>query len=167
LNPGWINTINIAVGNKENIMAGKNIEARVQMIEDVEEIKNMTHQYLFWINERKWDKVLTCFTDDAEVEVRPMPISRGKKEYTKLFLESIAKTNAGKDRDKHYAVMPVITVNGDKAKGEWLVYILISSPEAGNASKWIQGKYENEYAKVDGKWKFSVLRWLRGWPDIP
>lgn len=146
-------------------MATNDLAKRIQIIEDIEEIKNLTHRYLFWINERKMDEVLTCFADNASVEVMPMPVCKGRTEFTKLFKESVAKSNAGKDRDKHYAVMPVITVDGDKAKGEWLIYILINDPVTGNASRWIQGKYENEYVKVAGAWKFSVLKWIRGWPD--
>jgi ketosteroid isomerase-like protein len=132
---------------------------------DIEEIKKLQNKYLFWINEKKWDNCINCFTDDAVAYI-PSPVeSKGKAAIAGRFRNYVSKMNLGKDRDKHYAIMPIITVEGDKAKGEWLLYILITDKETGKAGSWIQGKYENEYSKVNGKWKISHLKWLRGWPD--
>jgi hypothetical protein len=67
-------------------------------------------------------------------------------------------------RDAHFAVEPVIEVDGDKAQGHWLVYILISDPETGAASRWIGGRHDCEYLKVNGEWKFSSLTFTNPWP---
>ena len=146
-------------------MTLKDLEEKVKLIEDIEEIKNMQHQYLFWINERKWDEAVNCFAEDAIAYIGSPEPCKGKAEIAKHFRDYVSKMNLGKDRDKHYSVMPVISVAGDKAKGQWLLYILVTDKETGKAGTWIQGKYENEYKKVDGKWKFSFLKWIRGWPD--
>ena len=32
--------------------------------------------------------------------------------------------------------------------------------------RWIQGRYDCEYVKENGKWKFSVLKMRRPWPEF-
>lgn len=146
-------------------MPQDDLKKQVGILMDIEEIKKLQNRYLFWINEKKWDECINCFTDNAVVYI-PSPVEcKGKAEIAGRFRDYVSKMNLGKDRDKHYAVMPIITVEGDKARGEWLLYILITDKETGKAGSWIQGKYENEYRKVNGKWKISFLKWLRGWPD--
>ena len=48
-----------------------------------------------------------------------------------------------------------------------MLYIMIADPVTGNALKINQGKYECEYIKSDGRWKFSKLVWVNPWPRTP
>lgn len=146
-------------------MTLEDLAKKVQTLEDIEEIKQLQHQYLFWINECAWDKAQDCFSEDGTAVVAAQEPHKGKAEIAQLFRDYVSKMNLGKDRDKHYAVMPNISVEGDKAKGEWLLYILITDPETGNSISCRQGKYENKYIKVNGRWKIHYLKWIRGWPD--
>jgi hypothetical protein len=60
--------------------------------------------------------------------------------------------------------MPVITVDGDHAKGHWMLYIFIADPATGVVSRFLQGRYDCEYTRENGKWKFSKLVWTNPWP---
>jgi hypothetical protein len=146
-------------------MTLEELTKKVQSIEDIEAIKNMQHQYIFYVNERRFAEAVNCFAENATCIIATNAPCTGKVKIAEHFQDYVAKMNHGKDRDKHYAVMPVITVEGDKARGEWLLYILISDKVTGKASEWIQWKYENEYIKEHGQWKFSLLKATRGWPD--
>ena len=60
--------------------------------------------------------------------------------------------------------LPVIQVDGEQAKGHWLMYIFISEAGTGNAKRWISGRYDCEYMKMDGRWKFKTLIYTAPWP---
>ena len=143
------------------------MEKRLKTMEDIEAIKDLQNEYLFYLLNRQWTEIPDFFTDDAFVIVGKHGKCRGKKEIYKLFTEYISKMNAGKDRDAHFAVMPVITVDGDRARGHWMLYIFIADPATGAVSRFNQGRYDCDYLKRDGKWKFSRLIWTNPWPLTP
>ena len=146
-------------------MTLEEMEKRLKAIEDVEAIKNLHNEYLFYLNNSQWQEMADCFTENATANIHEL--HKGRKEILKFFTEVIAKLNAGKGRDAHFAVQPVITVDGVKAKGHWLIYIFIADPATGNALRWIPGRYDCEYVKEGGHWKFSSLTYTSPWPAIP
>ena len=144
-------------------MTIEELEARLRTLEDTEAIKGFHRQYVFYLNNCQWDDMAECFTEDASANIHGA--YSGKEEIRKLFAEHISKLNSsGKARDAHFAVEPVIRVDGDRAKGHWLIYILISDPVTGCASRWIPGRYDCEYSRVKGDWKFSSLTYTSPWP---
>lgn len=143
------------------------MEKRLGTMEDIEAIKSLQNEYIFYLLNRQWTEIPDFFSDDAFVLVSKLEKCRGKKEITKLFTERISKANAGKDRDTHFTLMPVITVAGDKAKGHWMLYIFIADPATGAVSRFNQGRYDCEYVKQNGEWKFSKLVWTNPWPLTP
>jgi hypothetical protein len=57
---------------------------------------------------------------------------------------------------------PVIEVSrdGKTAKGMWQTLSCVSRRnETGLHALWATGKYDNEFVKEDGKWKFRSIRW--------
>jgi ketosteroid isomerase-like protein len=140
---------------------------RLQALEDLEAIKNLHRDYIFWLNARDWDKVVNCFAQDAQIHIFRHPRCNGIEEIRHLFFDVMSKVNSGKGRDAHFATMPVIKVNGTQASGHWMLYILIADPVTGNALKNTQGRYECEYVKVAEDWKFSKLAWVNPWPRTP
>lgn len=143
-------------------MTIEQIEARLKAVEATQAIINLHNEYLFYLNNRQWREMADCFMEDAAVIIHEP--RNGREEIYKLFTDVIAKLNAGKARDAHFAVQPVIEVDGEKAKGHWLIYIFISDAETGEAKRWIPGRYDCEYAKENGRWKFSVLNYTSPWP---
>jgi hypothetical protein len=63
----------------------------------------------------------------------------------------------GKEGD--IVVHPVITLDGDTAKGKWLLYMLYSYPRTGQMMFFVQGFYENEYVRENGRWKIRLMTW--------
>jgi hypothetical protein len=136
------------------------LEKRVRELEDLEEIKMMHREYLFYISNLEFEKALDCFTDDIVTDVANYGIQKGKEEVKKFFMEKIYK-NVATSKDAHFTGQAVIELNGDKAKGHWMFYRFLGHPATQN---WVQGRYDCEYAKVGGQWKFSLLRMKRPWP---
>jgi len=131
------------------------LEKRIRAIEDLEEIKKLHRNYISCLDNLEFEKALDFFTEDAEVEVRSSGVMKGKENFSKIYLETLARR---KERhDGHLVGQPVINVDGDTARGHWIVYILFSEP----AIDWVQGRNDCEYVKINGEWKFSKLKFTR------
>ena len=142
-------------------MSLEELEKRLSILEDIEEIKSMHREYVFWLVNHQWEDMVDCFTEDATAVIATNPPCQGKKEIAKLFTEVFAKVipwNEG-----HVIAQPVISIEGDKAKGHWILFVFYPEPGGG----WLQARYDCEYAKVDRKWKFSSLIFQAPWPVLP
>ncbi len=138
------------------------IESRLNDVEATLQILNLHNEYVLYLNNRQWREMADCFAHNATAYIHEE--RTGKEEIYRLFTEVIAKLNEGKRRDAHFAVQPVLAVDGEKASGHWLMYIFIPNDEGG-VERYLAGRYDCEYAKVEGKWKFSLLTYTSPWPN--
>jgi phosphoenolpyruvate synthase/pyruvate phosphate dikinase len=136
-------------------MSLKALEKRVQAIEDLEEIKKLHQKYMDLMDNLRYPEVLNLFTDDAKVEIRNLGVRKGKEGLTDIYVNKLGKRTARSEG--HFVIEPDITVDGDTARGTWLVYMLFSIPDV----QWVQGRNETEYVKVNGKWKIKSMKFLR------
>jgi hypothetical protein len=142
------------------------VEKEMRTLKDIEEIKKLQYHYCNSLILANWDDVIGCFSDDGVVDLHA-GFARGKDQFSKLFKEKIGLTHIGKEGN--FAVHPIITVEGNKAKGSWIHYIQFAQPRKINpkpslwttddAPNWLQGFYDMEYKKVDGQWKINMLKW--------
>jgi len=137
-------------------MSLEELEKRIQAIEDLESIKKLHQHYIDLMDNLQYKEVLDLFTEDATVEVRNWGVKRGRKELSEIYIGILAKNRGTSRSEGHMAVEPDITVDGNTAKGTWLIYML-SQPKI----QWIQGRNQCEYRKEDGKWKISKLKFTR------
>lgn len=133
----------------------RSLEKRQQVTEDIEAIKQLQYRYKNAFMQAQWDIVLDCFAEDATIDIKPdgTLVGKGMTEIKRQF-GNMAKAHVGAETDIVYH--PIISVNGNKAKGTWFVtdtmHIIDSPPQS------IYGIYTVEYVKVKGKWKFSFLQ---------
>lgn len=135
----------------------KDLEKRIQALEDAEMIKKLHQHYMNLMDNLKYEEVLDLFTEDASVEVRNLGIKKGREELREIYIDVLAKNRGSERFDGHMAVQPDITVSGNTAKGTWLIYMLFSKPTI----QWVQGKNECEYIKINDEWKISKLKFTR------
>ena len=138
-------------------MSLADLEKRVQALEDLEEIRRLHQDYINLMDNLQYERVLDLFTEDATVEIRNLGVKRGRKEMAEVYIGILAKTRGSIRYDGHLAIEPNIRVEGNTAKGTWLIYMLFSKPTI----EWVQGKNECEYRKENGKWKLSRLKFTR------
>lgn len=131
------------------------LEKRVQAIEDLEEIKKLHQKYINLMDNLRYQEVLDLFVDDATVEVRNFGVQRGKKGLTEVYINILGRRT--ERSEGHFVIEPDITIDGDTARGNWLVYMLCSKP----AIEWIQGRNDAEYVKVNGKWRIKSMKFTR------
>jgi hypothetical protein len=134
------------------------LEKRVKVLEDIEAIKQLHINYVYLLCNLQWEDMLECFADDATMELLDQGVSKGKKEISGVFHNVLAKMI--KRNDGHFVGQPVISVDGDRAKGHWILYLFFAEPEV----KWLQGRQDCEYIRVNGEWKFSSVKFTAPWP---
>jgi ketosteroid isomerase-like protein len=139
-------------------MSLADLEKRMQAFEDLEAIKKLHQKYISLMDNILYDKVPDLFTDDATVEIRQHGVKRGKKEINDVYQMIKGFYKGGVARHiGHMCVEPDINVNGNNAKGTWLIYFFDSIPK----QSWVQGINDCEYRKVNGKWLISKLKFTR------
>ena len=145
-------------------MDNKEIEEQLNQLQDIQYIKDLHREYVYWVGNCEWDRVIDCFTEDCSVNISKWGLRKGKASLTDLFKRDIGNNNMGRGRDSHCATMPVIKVDGDKARGQWLMYVFISEPESGKALRWFAGRHDADYRRVEGQWKIHSLVYTAPWP---
>jgi len=135
----------------------KEMKKSVRVIEDIQEIQELQSRYLNALMCTEWDDAVDCFAENAKIDVYLHKPVTGKAAIDKWFKEELSKTHAGKEGD--FVVHPIIHVNGDKATGKWLLYMMYFYPRTGQSLFWVQGFYNNEYVRENGKWKISLMYW--------
>ncbi|MFC1532676.1 nuclear transport factor 2 family protein [Thermodesulfobacteriota bacterium] len=144
------------------------LEKNVKTLEDINEIENMHREFIFWLNNKQWDEMSDCFAEKAVTEMDIQGGLNGEEKNAKIFIEDFARDDRSNIRQ--LVTQPVINVEGDRAKGYWILYsfFLIPTPpqeaQAHEIVKWVQGRYDCEYVREDGNWKFSYLKCTSPWP---
>ena len=131
------------------------LEKRVQAIEDLEEIKKLHQKYIDLMDNLRYKEVLDLFVDDATVQIRNFGVLKGKEGLTDVYVNKLGRRT--ERSEGHFVIEPDITIDGDIARGTWLVYMLFSKP----AIEWVQGRNEAEYIKVDGEWRIKSMKFTR------
>jgi len=128
---------------------------RLTVLEDIEAIKTLQHEYMACHDNLEFQRILDFFTDDAEVKVRDSGWQKGRENFAQIFLN--LQSRRTERHDGHLVGEPVITVNGNTACARWTVYIFFSVPTI----DWVQGRNDCEYVKIEGRWKISKLSFRR------
>ena len=104
------------------------IEKRLKVLEDIEEIKQMHINYILALNHQNFEEMIDCFTEDAIVEYQGR--HEGKEEIAKFFRAMAERQREHKVwKGGQILIHPVISVEGDEAKGYWTWYRLIGMPQ--------------------------------------
>jgi hypothetical protein len=138
------------------------IKQRLEYLEDLEAIKQLQTAYVNCLTFAKWDELLDCFDDDITLDTGQGSgqgnITVGKDRLGKLFKEKMSQIHVGKEGN--FLVQPVISVNGDRATGNWLIYMMnVHEIKTNQWLNWVQGIYDCEYVRINGKWKIRYIKW--------
>ena len=138
----------------------QNIGKRIQVLEDIESIRKLKALYCYLADGgiagdlSKYDELVACFVDGGWVDFEGFGVHKGKEALGKFFKELVHSLWS---YAAHMAVNPVIEVDGERATGKWLVHVACTTRNA-NRAVWVQGKYDEEYVKVGGKWMWRSIR---------
>ncbi len=134
--------------------------------QDRAEIEDLMARYLFAIDYHDWDAYADTFTEDGELEFA-RGTSRGRpaiRETVAQFAENIGKfyhTEDGQPANlRHVILQSVIRVEGDRAWARALWLEMANHGPQDTMKMATYGIYEDDLAKVDGRWLFARRRVL-------
>jgi bile-acid 7alpha-dehydratase len=128
------------------------LEARMKRFEDVEAIKRLKHKYFRCLDQKRWEELGECFTEDA---VSSYHGGRYKFVGRDKILEFLSKSLTSRRIGMHQGHHPEIDLTSDAtATGIWEAEAyLIDLKE--NTSLHEVTFYQDEYVKVNGQWKIK------------
>jgi hypothetical protein len=156
------------MGIKELEARIKNLEDQLGIVQDIEEIKKLQRIYGYYLEHWMAEDVIDLFSDSPDVCVIVRAgVFKGKESVKRFFRHGKdAELKITKDPEFMHQVMQlqgVVSVDpdGKKAKGRWYGFGANAFPQKGGKvnSGWMNGVYENEYIKENGKWKILILHW--------
>jgi hypothetical protein len=130
----------------------------------VHAIQRLKHRYLRCLDQKKWDELATCFTDDATASYGGGNVELAGKEAILGFLrETMSSTGM---LTSHRGSQPEIDLLGpDEASGIWALEDVVIHQDFGVT---IHGAsfYEDRYVRVDGTWFIASTGYKRTYEEI-
>jgi len=140
------------------------LEAKIQILEDIEEIKKLQRAYGYYLEHMMVEDILDLFADgeDSEIWVTAGKF-KGKEAISRLY-RYIRESFPGPEfLHQLMQLSGIVHVNPDglTAKGRWYGFGAQALPLKGGKINpgWMNGIYETDYVKQGRKWKIKKLRW--------
>ncbi len=127
------------------------LEATVAALRDRAEIQDLRFRYHIAVNEKELDSIGSLFSVDGEAQLGEIGSARGRAEIEALYAEVVGTSPFVKQFIHNH----VITLNGDTASG--LSY-LEAKTVANGESYLVAARFNDEYVREGGEWKFSLLK---------
>jgi len=130
------------------------LEKRITRLEDIEAIKQLKARYSHICDDdHNPDQIASVFAEDGVWESADFGQARGHEEIKKLF-------SGFKEMftfSQHNMMNPVIEINGNTATGIWYIMGPWTLRE-GEKENWMALRYDDDYIKINGEWKYQHLR---------
>ena len=141
----------------------RELEAKVAELSEREEIRALRLRYHECVNEAKTAEIPDLFTEDGEPEFGHLGRAKGRDQIKAFFsglggagrsAQAAAQPRRGLYRVRQFIHNHVINLHGDRADG--FAY-LEAKPVYNGESYVVAARYDDEYVKRDGHWKFSRM----------
>jgi hypothetical protein len=142
-------------------MTLEQLAARIQVLEDIEEIKKLKATYCYLCDagledDRNRDELMSHFSKNATVDFGLGAASAFKgEEGLKVFFGQVVP--GAVSFCMHMVHNPIIEVEGDTATGRWY-YEAPTTDAPSDSAQWMAGTYREEYVREGGEWKFASIK---------
>ena len=140
-------------------MTDQDLLKRVTALEDLEAIKRLKRTYCYIAddaingNPAAWNDLMSRWVDDCWADFGPFGVHRGKEAVASFFTNTVSGFLS---YSAHMVANPIIDIDGDTATGRWYVDVPCTL-RAPDRAAWLQAKYDEEYVKVGGAWKWKSI----------
>jgi hypothetical protein len=139
----------------------KTLENQVKVLQDIEDIKKLQRAYGFYLEHWMAAEIIDLFADGPDTALEwPEGKYIGKASVIRYFEQGEIK-----DPEFIHQLMqlsPVVDIDpdGKTAKGRWYCFGGVAMPRGkGVSQSFMNGIYENDYVKENGKWKIKRFHW--------
>jgi ketosteroid isomerase-like protein len=127
------------------------LEAAVQRLSDIEEIRALRLRYHEYINQNRPAEIPGLFTEDAELDFGYLGRTRGRQKITKFF----AALPVLLDFVKQFIHNHAVEVDGDRATA--VSYLEAKSVSRGKAFR-VAGRYDDVCVRTPDGWRFASMK---------
>lgn len=147
------------------------LKAKLQVIEDKEAIRDLTHRYMQGMHDARWDDVVECFSEDASYDHGMLGYLHTKADIESFYTEFMPQFEQAGGWAFDMLGNPVISVDGDHAEGRWFLLTLLINPDTQEPA-WNIATLEYEYIRENSQWKFrrnrcitehQLVDYAKGW----
>lgn len=133
----------------------KSLAAQAQKADDYTQICNLQAAYGYYVDKGRWDDAAGLFAEDGTLELAGRGVYVGR-ERVLAYLRQLPPYGDGVLYN-HMQLQPVIHVDSaaGTAKARWRSFMMVGA--LGAEARWGEATYENEYKRVEGKWRIAVL----------
>jgi hypothetical protein len=143
------------------------VEKKVQVLEDIEDIQKLQRAYGFYLEHWMAEDIIDLFADGPDTTLMVAAGQyHGKDAIVRFF-------HHGKEGESRHGIPELlhqvmqlsgvihVDPNGKKAHGRWYGFGANAFPAAGGKANpgWMNGVYEIDYVKENGKWKLKKVHW--------
>ena len=121
------------------------LESKLQVLEDIEAIKDLQRSYGYYLDKALWDQCADCFAEDGSLELAQRGVYIGKGRIKKI-LETMPDAKDGIPHGfvmNHMNLQPIVHIDpgGNTARGRWRAFIQVGKLH--DRAFWGEGVYEN------------------------
>lgn len=135
-------------------MDNAELSRQMTILQDIEAIKQLKAEYCdICDDDHNQDRIVSIFAEDGIWEGKGAGYAKGHTELRKLFKSFQERISFS----QHNVFNPRIEVNGNEARGHWY-FLGPFTFRKDNRQLWLAARYEDDYVKINGTWKFQHLR---------
>jgi hypothetical protein len=143
-----------AIEAKEISNKQQTVEARLQVLEDRQEIRQLLMNYGRFLDQRDFASFSQLFAEQGGEWIGGMGRAKGPQAIRKLMEDTIGKdASMPKSANFHLFTNEIIDVKGDKAAGT-AKWIFVVRGEGNRPQFVFLGHYEDSFIRENGRWKF-------------
>jgi hypothetical protein len=138
----------------------KELEAKVQELNDREAVRDLRYRYHEYVNEGKFNDIPNLFTEDGELDFAHLGKGKGREGLLKFFgalNEKPSEANKNQPRItwvKQFIHNHVVHLHGNTGHG---FSYLEAKPIFNGEAYLVAARYDDEYVKQNGQWKFKKM----------
>lgn len=133
------------------------LEQRIQILEDIEAIKQLKARYWFACDQRDATGIKDCFVSkDLLIDFGFIGQFTDIDVFLELFL---SMTDKASHIDLHHGLAPEVSIDSDAtASARWRMQFQLIETET-QVAQFMGGYYEDSYRKEHGHWKIATTKY--------